>query len=541
VHSSTSPNSTLEWLNINQAQSSNNHSKQASINDPCLGQVSISTSDLQQAVQEAEQYQQQRQQFYSPHSPDTAGAGCAGTDKCVLQLSLPLYGTVAGKDSAAGKHAAASSSHGTAAAAAQDSLAELIAEAAPYPAASSVTGGVANSKAPLPTASKKHFQQQCQQAMVVYNPSTGTSSGTQGRTEVGELFVDVTMRVEQLLQPQDATAVAAVTHTPVRGLLEALEAQGQQLHLPEPLARAAAVVEGRASASSCTTSSQAVRAAADGAAAGAAAAHYDAAVQLVAAVWKLWQLGTLADAAAECEAAVTSAAAAGSFDGRAAAVPAGHRAHMRATADSIALSTDCSWTLPAVHYDSSRHSSASCDGSMLQHHSGKHALPGSKAGGRRSTSACVLVGSSANSSVCSSACTSMAGCEGLLSADGSAEAPYMSRYQHRQQQQQPSRLQQSTAVPALEVFRSSSRSSCPAWEQVLQLQLRAGALQAPHKEAQHGPGPTAESVLQLLSLQHSSAAVLAGSGDDSSRSSTVLPSLYHLQLLSDAAVIGGLR
>jgi hypothetical protein len=271
-------------------------------------------------------------------------------------------------------------------------------------------------------------------------------------------------------------------------------------------------------------------------------------VQLVAAVWKLWQLGTLDDTAAEYEAAIMSAAAASSCDSGRTPVPAGQRLHMRTTADNIALSTDCSWTLPAVHFDSSGYSQASCDGSsLLLQHSGQHALPGSKAGGRRSTTACVLVGASASSSMCSSsACTSLSGSEGLPSHDGGAEGPYLSRYQLRQQQQQqqPSRLQQSTTAPALGVLCSSSSasgsSSCPAWEQVLQLQQQAEGLNAQEKEAQHGPSPAAEAVLQLLSLRRLSAgAVSATSRGDSS--STVVPSLYHLQLLSDAAVIGGLR
>jgi hypothetical protein len=206
-------------------------------------------------------------------------------------------------------------------------------------------------------------------------------------------------------------------------------------------------------------------------------------VQLVAAVWKLWQLGTLADAAAEYEAAVGSAAAASSDGAGCAPVPAGQRLRMRTTADNVALSTDCSWTLPAVHFNSSGHSQASCDGSsLLLQHSGQHAFPGSITGERRSTTACVLVSSSASSSMCNSACTSMTGSEGLLSHDGS-EAPYLSRYQLRQQQQQqPSRLQQSTTVPALGVLWCSSSasgsSSCPAWEQVLQLQQQAEELHA---------------------------------------------------------------
>jgi hypothetical protein len=202
------------------------HSKPASISDPCLGQVSISISDLQQAVPEAEHYQQQRQQFYNPQSCDAAGAEHAITGKCVLQLSVPVYEPVTGKGSAAGKHAIASRSDATSAAAAHDSLADLLGDAMPCPAASGAACGVASSKAALPTASKQHIQQQYQQTVPLYNPCTGTSSGTHGRAEVGELFVDASLHVEQLLQPQDAAAVSVVAHMPVRELLVALEAQG---------------------------------------------------------------------------------------------------------------------------------------------------------------------------------------------------------------------------------------------------------------------------------------------------------------------------
>lgn len=554
VHSSTSTYSTLDWF-TNLAQSSSTNSRPAHISDPCLGQVSIHINDLQQAVQEAEQYQQQRHQFYSPHSPGSAAADAASADNCVLQLRLPLYGPVAGHNCTAGKHAAASRSQGLAMAAVQDSLSDFVADAMQCSAVSGTAASIARTKVALPGTSTQ-IKQQCQQPIAVFNPCTGSSSCTQGRAEVGELFVDASISVEQLLQPQDAVAAALAADMPVKALLEALEAQGQQMHLPQPLPRAAAVVAAHSVCSSgpSSTSSEEDAPAGAGAAGAAVAAELDAAVSLVSAVWRLWQLGTLADSAAAYQAAVDAAERAASRAAATAAadaakgVPVGQRLHMRATADHVASSQECSWTLPAVHAYGNASSPAVHENSkllQLQQHTDAGAHPSSKASGRRSTTACVLVSSSASSSACSSTCTSMTGSEAFSSADGSGELLYTSRYQNRQQQQQqPSRLQQSTGVSALEACNggSSSSSMGPAWEQVLQLQQQAAVLHAQGKQAQHGPSPAAEAVLQLLSCRRllpravsSCAATAQGS------SSTVLPAMYYMQVLLDAAMIGGLR
>uniref|UniRef100_A0A383V8Q0 Uncharacterized protein n=1 Tax=Tetradesmus obliquus TaxID=3088 RepID=A0A383V8Q0_TETOB len=560
VHSSTSAYSTLEWFNTNNlAQSSSANSKPAHISDPCLGQVSILISDLQQAVQEAEQYQQQRQQFYSPHSPGSAAADVASADNYVLQLRLPLYGPVAGQDSTAGKHAAASRSQGLAMPAAQDSLADFVADTMQCSAVAGTAASIARTKVALPGTSTHQIEQQCQQSIAVFNPCTGRSSCTQGRAEVGELFVDASISVEQLLQPQDAAAAALAADVPVKALLEALDTQGQQVHLPQPLARAAAVVEAYSICSTHPPSKPAEEdAPPSGSAAGAAAAaELDAAVSLMSAVWRLWQLGTLADTAAAYQAAITAtegvASRATAADDAAKGVPKGQRLHMRATADHVASSQECSWTLPAVHAYGNASSPAVHENSkllQLQQHTDAGAHPGSKAGGRRSITACVLVSSSASSSACSSTCTSMTGSEAFSSADGSGELLYTSRYQNRQQQQQPSRLQQSTGVSALEACNggssgsssSSSSSTGPAWEQVLQLQQQAAVLHTQGKQAQHGPSPAAEAVLQLLSCRRLlSRAASSCAATSEGSSSTVLPGMYYMQVLSDAAVIGGLR
>jgi hypothetical protein len=418
----------------------------------------------------------------------------------------------------------------------------------------------------LPSTGKQHTEQQIKSSFAIFDPCTGQSSGTQGRAEVGELFVDAAMSVEQLIQPQDAAAAAIAADMPVRALLEALEAQGQVLYPPRPLAKASAVLEACTAGSSHSTNTQLDEHAPaygsfSGVAAAAAAASFELAVSLVAAVWKLWQLGTLADTAAAYQAAVAAAAAAApsANTGTAAAAAAAakdvsvhQRMCMRTTADNTtSLSQECSWMLPAVHAGSEL-SQASQDSSrllQLQQHIGSELYSG-KEGGQRSTTACVLVGSS---SACSSSCTSMTGSEVLVSSDGTGEPLYMSRYQHRQQQQQQqhqqaSRLQQSKPVAATDVLcglSSSSRVS-PAWEQVMQLQRQAEVLQLRGKQAQNGPSPIAEAVLQLLSLKRLLAAGIlspaAASEDTSSRSSSApLPGMYYLHLLSDAAVIGGLR
>lgn len=553
------------------AQGASTFSKLASLTDSFIGQISIQISSLQQAMQKAHR-QRQHQAEQRRGSPSAA----SGVTQHQLHLVLPLYGP-----STAGSHGAAagnterniSASSGIrrssrkvarhdqvpGAQYGQVALPEFLADALQEPGCTAAV--VKQGKVPLPA---KAVPSQGAEHLVLHDPCTGTSSDVGGRAMVGEVRLLGSYRVEQQLQP-DATAVIAATEVPVAAMLEALEVQGCSVPLPQPLCHAA--MDYRSGGFNATESEPA----ASTTAGGTPAEQLGIAAELVTAVWKLWQQHALADSAAAYEAALLSATGPAAC-GRSTS-PAGSTKSaclngaggscfgvnapslVRVAADMLPLSTQGSWSLPAVRQLPTQgavgSTSAPRDGFASSHNGGESFLDSTE-GPRQScsvggfasmaaTSACGVAGSNEG--------VSATGCK-FLQAGDSRSVP-LALHPQLQLTLQRSTSAAATAAGSMvgQGMTQVLQDQAAAWFAVLQTQQQclSHVLERPSKQQATA---VAAAVLQHLSLQSlmggaacSRAACKAAALTDDGRAADVpaLPGVYYLQLLSDAAVIGGLR